>query len=433
MRNSSSSSRSTSAVDTRTASDATLSKRDKAPATRRARPKESTAVKYYSDGKRPATKQTCRESTPSSPPVKVGRKAVAKGPKLTDTSNRLHPLLRDLYQPLEKLGISWSIPTANLRLTADATTRSAQPTVAANVTGTKAKSGEHGHGRAADIATQSAATPDSSPSRNRNRTAKEIDVNLSGPGFLRLSDVLALLRVSKSSFYQGVKDGLYPRQLKLSIGPKTRSVGWSAVSIATLLTQLENRQSAPSASIVKEGIAGCDVITLTALEKRVLDGFVTIAIAGELAIRLDVLELKRGVPKDAIRHVYQQWLECWRGSSNEALDAPITTLRGELRDSKHDFVPLHKWDHKDAKRIPGYIKTTAKGVVLFLIYPHTFTRMCRAHSEDATIRALRHEGLLVTDQDARTKLTRMPGRGREEKGRRMAFYAVRQSILFDDA
>lgn len=186
-----------------------------------------------------------RESTPSSPPEKVGRRAGVIAPKLTDTPNRLHPLLRDLYQPLGKLGIGRPIPTANLRLTADTTTRSTQSAVVANVNGTKAKPGGHDHG-AADHTMQSAATPDSSP--NRKQTAQKLDVNLSGPGFLRLPDVLALLRVSRSSFYHGVKVGLYPKPLKLSIGPKTRAVGWSAASIATLIALLENQQSAPSAS-----------------------------------------------------------------------------------------------------------------------------------------------------------------------------------------
>lgn len=191
------------------------------------------------------------------------------------------------------------------------------------------------------------------------------------------------------------------------------------------------RRAAKLRGRLEADIAGCDVITLTAVAKRVLDGFVNFAVAGELAIRLQVLDLKSGFPKDAIRHVYQQWLEGWRGSSNEALDAPISCLRGELRDSKNDFVPLHKWDHKDAKRIPGYTKTTAKKGDLYLIYPHIFTRMCMAHGEDATIRALRHEGLLVTDKKGRTKYFQMPGRARSEEGSRMKFYAVRQSILFD--
>lgn len=38
-------------------------------------------------------------------------------------------------------------------------------------------------------------------------------------GFVRLASVLALIPVAKSSWWQGVKDGRYPKPLKL--GPRT--------------------------------------------------------------------------------------------------------------------------------------------------------------------------------------------------------------------
>ncbi|RYD78303.1 MAG: AlpA family phage regulatory protein [Verrucomicrobiaceae bacterium] len=41
-------------------------------------------------------------------------------------------------------------------------------------------------------------------------------------GYLRLSQVLKLIPVSRSTWYRGVKDGRYPRQVRIS----TRLSGW---------------------------------------------------------------------------------------------------------------------------------------------------------------------------------------------------------------
>jgi predicted DNA-binding transcriptional regulator AlpA len=45
------------------------------------------------------------------------------------------------------------------------------------------------------------------------------NVDLSGTGFLRLQAVLSVIPVSKSSWWAGVRDGKYPRPIKL--GPRT--------------------------------------------------------------------------------------------------------------------------------------------------------------------------------------------------------------------
>lgn len=52
--------------------------------------------------------------------------------------------------------------------------------------------------------------------------------------FLRLPQVLALIPISKSAWWQGCKDGRYPKPIKL--GPRT-SV-WRSSDIAALIKQL---------------------------------------------------------------------------------------------------------------------------------------------------------------------------------------------------
>ena len=52
-------------------------------------------------------------------------------------------------------------------------------------------------------------------------------------GFLRLPQVLEMFPVSRSSWWAGVKDGRYPKSVKL--GPRTTA--WRAEDIRALLAQ----------------------------------------------------------------------------------------------------------------------------------------------------------------------------------------------------
>lgn len=52
--------------------------------------------------------------------------------------------------------------------------------------------------------------------------------------FLRLPQVLAIIPVSKSAWWQGCKDGRFPKPVKL--GPRTTA--WRSSDIAALVAQL---------------------------------------------------------------------------------------------------------------------------------------------------------------------------------------------------
>ena len=58
-------------------------------------------------------------------------------------------------------------------------------------------------------------------------------------GFLRLSQVLALIPVGKSSWWRGCKSGRYPKSVKL--GPRTTA--WKAEDIAALVATLGNKEA----------------------------------------------------------------------------------------------------------------------------------------------------------------------------------------------
>ena len=53
-------------------------------------------------------------------------------------------------------------------------------------------------------------------------------------GFMRLKDVLELIPVGKSSWWEGVKSGIYPQPVKL--GPRTTA--WRVGDILDLIDQL---------------------------------------------------------------------------------------------------------------------------------------------------------------------------------------------------
>lgn len=60
-------------------------------------------------------------------------------------------------------------------------------------------------------------------------------------GFLRLPQVLALVPISKTSWWEGCKDGRFPKPVKL--GPRTTA--WRAEDIAALVQSLGNPDSDP--------------------------------------------------------------------------------------------------------------------------------------------------------------------------------------------
>ena len=53
-------------------------------------------------------------------------------------------------------------------------------------------------------------------------------------GFLRLPQVLDLIPLKRTSWLNGVKDGIYPKPIKLG----SRSVGWKVEDIRALIERL---------------------------------------------------------------------------------------------------------------------------------------------------------------------------------------------------
>jgi predicted DNA-binding transcriptional regulator AlpA len=64
-----------------------------------------------------------------------------------------------------------------------------------------------------------------------------MDPKLSSTGFLRLSQVLEIIPVSRSAWWAGCKNGRYPKPVKL--GPRTTA--WRTADIAALLEKFSEQ------------------------------------------------------------------------------------------------------------------------------------------------------------------------------------------------
>ena len=62
-------------------------------------------------------------------------------------------------------------------------------------------------------------------------------------GLLSLPQVLALIPVSRSGWYQGIKDGLYPCSVRVS----ANRVAWRAEDIFALIEELSNQDGGANA------------------------------------------------------------------------------------------------------------------------------------------------------------------------------------------
>ena len=58
-------------------------------------------------------------------------------------------------------------------------------------------------------------------------------------GFVRLRQILEVIPVCKSTWWEGVKTGRYPKSVKLS----ARCTGWKAEEIRALIQQISDQQS----------------------------------------------------------------------------------------------------------------------------------------------------------------------------------------------
>jgi prophage regulatory protein len=74
--------------------------------------------------------------------------------------------------------------------------------------------------------------------RRRKQIKRNTNPIVPETGFIRLPGVLAVIPVSKASWYAGIKKGLYPRPV--SLGPNTRA--WAAEDIRALITRIRGNK-----------------------------------------------------------------------------------------------------------------------------------------------------------------------------------------------
>jgi len=68
-----------------------------------------------------------------------------------------------------------------------------------------------------------------------NKLSKQgLGISMPEVGFLRLSQVLQFLPISRTAFYNGVREGRYPKPVKLS----ERTSAWKVEEIRGLISRL---------------------------------------------------------------------------------------------------------------------------------------------------------------------------------------------------
>lgn len=181
-------------------------------------------------------------------------------------------------------------------------------------------------------------------------------------------------------------------------------------------------------------VAGEGAETLSGIERRVMAGFLTFAVAGELAVAHDVLPLREGEPTTAVAYVFSKWLARWRALTQEPAEAPLRHLRDFFKRNGRRFLPLSQWAELTPRPagFAGYIHTSKRHGEHYLIFRDIFEKEIAAEAGlDATLHALRSADLLIANQRARTLLVRMPGASDDPTEGRQAFYAIPVSVAFD--
>ena len=69
-----------------------------------------------------------------------------------------------------------------------------------------------------------------------------MQVTIPETGFVRLPQVLAVIPVGKTCWWEGVKSGRFPKSVKLS----PRCTAWEAEEIHALIKELKEKEQSPS-------------------------------------------------------------------------------------------------------------------------------------------------------------------------------------------
>lgn len=173
---------------------------------------------------------------------------------------------------------------------------------------------------------------------------------------------------------------------------------------------------------------------LSTIETRVLEGFSLLALAGKLAVHLDILPVAGAGVMDAVRHVFGLWLTNWREGSENGHNRSVTKVRTWFQQhAVSEFIPLGEWETASRRSRVGYRFGHRREGPLYLVHIDAMRDVvCADLSLDETLGALHAAGLLATPSKGRQWLQRMPGVPKESKKSRMKFYAIRGAILFDD-
>ena len=177
---------------------------------------------------------------------------------------------------------------------------------------------------------------------------------------------------------------------------------------------------------------GCD--PSDQVEGRVLERFVTLAVAGRLASHYDILPMSSSAVTDAVCYVLSLWLNDWRTVTEETEDKQVAQIRSWFRLRSHvDFVPLVDWNLPGHRGRIGYVTEHKDHGKLFLVHVEEMRKtVCKGLDAKRALHALDESGLLQRGSKGLQWWHRMPGIPKDAKKSRMPFYAIRGDVLFGD-
>lgn len=180
-------------------------------------------------------------------------------------------------------------------------------------------------------------------------------------------------------------------------------------------------------------VAAANSGELTAVEGRVLEGFLTLAIAGRIAVHFGVLPMTGEEVIQAVSYVFGLWLAEWRIGSDSGHNRAVAQVRTWFqRRAQSAFVPIANWRDPSARVRAGYVYVHPKEELLYLVHLDAMCdEICDGIDLNEVLDALQAAGLLATPGKGRQWLKRMPGVPKDADGSRMKFYAIRGAILFD--
>lgn len=167
------------------------------------------------------------------------------------------------------------------------------------------------------------------------------------------------------------------------------------------------------------------------LYEHVAKGFALVRLAGEIAIKGNLLAWPMESPGQAADRCFKAWAAEEMRLSQSSDEVAFQQLQLFFQsDSAGKFLPLGSFEQAGAGRLAGY-KYVIDGRRVFLVYPPFFEeQLCSKFGKTVGIRVLDERGLLIKGhRGTPTRQATIPKGKRNNGPEKISFYAISEDIL----